>query len=273
VLQLLRCLNTRMHSTLHELHLQTGLPKSTLSRLLDTLRADGYVRAVAERGSYQITPKVRELSDGFSERLNVVNVAIPCLIRTTKQIRWPLAIATLDGSQMVIRFSTMPYSPLAVRPTTYGRRHSLKTSAVGLAYLAHCPQAEQQALFPDGIDAEAQARLADVRRDGYALRTPPARGAGRRRKRREKEPGAGKGQDNGRGDERDGDEDGRDGHERDDSATCAVPVADGDEVLAVLSLTAFARSVNTAFVNQMVPILNETAAEVLEGYRQMTLQR
>lgn len=239
VLQLLRSLNTRVHSTLHELHLQTGLPKSTISRLLDTLCADGYVRAVAERGSYQITSKVRELSDGFSEQLNVVNVAIPCLIRVTKRIRWPLAIATLEGPQMVIRFSTMPYSPLAVRPTTYGRRHSLKTSAVGLAYLAFCPQAERQALFPDGIDAELQARLAQVRHAGYALRTPTR----------------------------------RDPLERDDSATCAVPVADGGDVLAVLSLTAFARSMNAAFVNRTVPILNETAAEVLEGYRQVALHQ
>lgn len=220
-------MNARVHSSLHDLHVRTGLPKTTVFRLLDTLKSEGLVREMAGHGYYQLTPKVRELSAGVTERMDIINLAMPCMIRSTRNIRWPLAIATLEGFEMVVRFSTMPYSPLAVRPTTYGRRHSLTCSAVGLAYLAHCPEAERVVLLPDGMDDDIRWQMREVREQGYALRR---------------------------------------GRSRSDSSTCAVPVMRGQEVLAALSLTTFAGSMTGALLEQVVPELRNTVAEILEGH-------
>ncbi|MBN9009232.1 MAG: helix-turn-helix domain-containing protein, partial [Rhizobiales bacterium] len=48
-LAVLRAMNARMHSTLADLHRDTGLPKPTVFRILETLRDEGYVREVDAR--------------------------------------------------------------------------------------------------------------------------------------------------------------------------------------------------------------------------------
>ncbi|MFO1468428.1 MAG: hypothetical protein U1F35_18620 [Steroidobacteraceae bacterium] len=65
----------------------------------------------------------------------------------TRRIRWPLALGTLDEDAIVVRYSTMPASPLAVQSTTLGHRPGLIESAMGLAYLAHCPANERAILL------------------------------------------------------------------------------------------------------------------------------
>jgi IclR family mhp operon transcriptional activator len=41
---------------------------------------------------------------------------------------------------IVVRFSTMPYSPLAVQTTTLGHRYGFFDSAIGRVYLAFCSE-------------------------------------------------------------------------------------------------------------------------------------
>ncbi len=223
-------MNGRMHSTLAELHRDTGLPKPTVFRILETLRAEGYVRDVDGRGSYQLTGKVRELSDGCSERLRIVDAAIPCMIQATRRVKWPLGLSTLDGNRMAVRYSTMPYSPLAYLPTTYGRRHPMTQSCVGLAYLAFCSDPERRFLLPEGASAALEERLHATRARGYAVRLPSSPG---------------------------------------DSATCAVPVADEGELLAVLSMTTFGGIMTADFQERHVPVLWQTATEILAAYREL----
>ncbi|MBX6319755.1 helix-turn-helix domain-containing protein [Pigmentiphaga sp.] len=229
-LLVLRALNGRMHSTLAELHRDTGLPKPTVYRILETLRADGYVREVDGRGSYQLTAKVRELSDGCSERLLIVDAAIPCMIDATRRIKWPLGLSTLDGDRMAVRYSTMPYSPLAYLPTTYGRRHPVTESCVGIAYLSFCSEPERRFLLPDGVPPRLESILEATRQRGYAVRQPATPG---------------------------------------DSATCAVPLRAGDELLAVLSMTTFGSTMTASFQKRHVPVLWETADAILQAYRQL----
>ncbi|BDI05617.1 helix-turn-helix domain-containing protein [Sphaerotilus microaerophilus] len=117
-LRLLRLMNERPVWTLHELHQASTLPKATLSRLLATLRLEGYVAAEATPGLYRLAGKVRELDGGYTEGSRLVDAGRPILLQVTREIKWPLALATLDVDAMVVRFSSMPYSPLAVHTTT-----------------------------------------------------------------------------------------------------------------------------------------------------------
>ncbi len=61
----LAALNQRPVTTVEELHHDTGIPKSTLIRLLQTLVADGYVEQVTRRGGYRLCAKVLTLTSGF----------------------------------------------------------------------------------------------------------------------------------------------------------------------------------------------------------------
>lgn len=236
-LQLLHTLNTVQKATLHDLHLNTGLPKSTLSRLLQTLQSEGYAQAEGDAGTYRLTAKVKELSTGYTEKSLVVDVGSPLALRVTRAIRWPLAIGTLDGDAVVVRYSTMPYSPLAVHATTLGQRLGLLDTAMGRVYLAHCAEAERGALLellraasPDGC-VEDETHLFDelrlIRHQGYAVRLPNARRS---------------------------------------SATLAVPVLHQADVVATLCLTTFGRSLTAGVIKQHLPVLQSTAEEIASAY-------
>lgn len=232
-LSVLRLMNTAQRWTIHELHGQTQLPKSTLFRVLATLQHEGYVKVDPARGQYTLNAKVRELSAGYSEQTRVVTAGAPIALRVTREIKWPLAIGVRDGEVMVVAHSTMPYSPMAVHSTTIGHRLSLTESAIGQAYLAHCSVAERNSmldLFELSLGArsekgmqEIRGKLAQVRHDGYAVRRP--------------------GQHN-------------------DSATLAVPIFHQGEAIAALGMTIFGRLMSRRLVEQFVPILKVTAHEI-----------
>ena len=183
-MQLLRTMNMQLESSLQSLHLQTGLPKPTIFRILRTLRQEGYVHTVGDGGHYRLTSKVKELGAGYTEKSAIVDVGSPVVLSLTREIQWPLAIGTLDGDAIVVRYSTMPYSPLAVHATTLGQRLGLLDTAMGRVYLAFCPANERTMLLqllrnaaPNGLIGE-ERHLADelelVRRHGYAVRKPNA---------------------------------------------------------------------------------------------------
>ncbi len=236
-LLLLRTMNAKQKSSLNDLHLQTGLPKSTIFRILRTLQHEGYVRTEGDAGFYRLTAKVHELSAGYTEKSLVVDVGSPLALRVTREIRWPLGIGTLDGDAIVVRYSTMPYSPIAVHATTLGQRLGLLDTAMGRAYLAFCGDVERTALIhllraaslSGQIEDEAQldADLRLVRHQAYAVRLPNARRS---------------------------------------SATVAVPVMLGDKVIATLCLTTFGRSLTRAVIARYVPMLQTTAKDIATAY-------
>ncbi len=112
-----------------------------------TLRQEGYIARDPIRSIYRLTAKVRDLSFGFDERSLITDIGADIITAVTREIRWPLAIGTLDGTEVVVRYSTMPDSPYAVRNTTVDHRHSLLETAMGMAYLAHCSQEERELLL------------------------------------------------------------------------------------------------------------------------------
>lgn len=234
-LRLLSLLNAHEAIALAELQQAADLPKTTVHRLLATLCQAGYVAADARPGCYRVTEKVRELGAGYSRRARVVDVGAPIAMQVTRRIQWPLAIGTLEGDVVVVRHSTMPYSPLAVQATTVGHRLGLLSSAMGMAYLAFCDAVQREALLQMLADATpGQAPLARglwaalrvVQRRGYGLRLPARSG---------------------------------------DSATVAVPILADADIVGVLSMTTFGKLMTHALLAQHVPVLRDTAARIGAG--------
>jgi IclR family transcriptional regulator, mhp operon transcriptional activator len=64
-----------------------------------------------------------------------------------REIVWPIAIATLSGTTMLVRETTDHSSPVAVERYSAGFRVPLLTSATGRAYLAHCPATQRDTLI------------------------------------------------------------------------------------------------------------------------------
>jgi len=186
-LTLLESLNRYPVASLAQLHHQTGIPKPSLVRLLQTLEGMGYVRRAPKLGSYQLTSKVRVLASGFHSEPRIVEVVAPLLDALTATVKWPAALVLPDQGAAVIRYSTTPRSPLALLHSTIDMRLSLATRALGRACLAFCGEEEREVLIRESLasgDPESRAALDRrsldanlelVRRQGYALRDPKVR--------------------------------------------------------------------------------------------------
>jgi IclR family mhp operon transcriptional activator len=186
-IELLQALNRQPVSTIDLLHRQTGFPKPSLVRLLQTLQAKGLVRHAPQPGAYYLTSGVATLSSGYHSEPRVVEAAAQPMDELTRRIKWPLALAVFDGDAVVVRYSTIPNSPLSLLHSSINMRLSLVSRALGRAYLAFCTRDEQAMLLAaveksdQPEDAPARDRkamrrmLAQTRKRGYALRDPAVR--------------------------------------------------------------------------------------------------
>ncbi|MFZ2102485.1 MAG: helix-turn-helix domain-containing protein [Oricola sp.] len=125
-------------SSLAALHRDSGVPKSTILRLLDTLIRHRLVRRSISDGLYRVTislpagagePVPQEMSD-------LVDVAMPRAVELTKRVNWPSDIHVRDGLSMRIVDSTRPLSPLHMYRGIINRRLNMFGSATGMACLA-----------------------------------------------------------------------------------------------------------------------------------------
>lgn len=185
-LAVLEALNRRPCTSLHVLNNETGLPKATLARLLNALRAAGYAEQVSSSLGYRVTARVVELAAGFRFRDRVVDAAMPAMQRFTHQHRWPLYLATLEGGAIQIRHSTIADSPLSTEPAAFNQSFPILSSALGRVYLAFCPDAERSMILralatsrrvenkPARDRRRLLVALQEIRHQGYAI-TPPNR--------------------------------------------------------------------------------------------------
>lgn len=186
-IELLQCLNRQPISTLDQLHRQTGLPKPSLVRLLQTLVSKGLVNHAPQSGAYYLTSQVHTLSCGYHSEPRIIEAAAPVADAMTAKHKWPVSVAVFDADAVVVRYSTIAQSPLSLLHSSIGMRLSLVSRSLGRAYLAFCPPDEQQALLAlvaqsdndedraaGNLDA-IQATLAETRARGYALRNPAVR--------------------------------------------------------------------------------------------------
>jgi IclR family transcriptional regulator, mhp operon transcriptional activator len=184
-LRLLEELNRHRVASIETLHKATGLPKSTIVRLMKSLCAMGYAANDRRQGGYAVASRVKSLSYGFHGDPLVVEAARPWALAFTEQYQWPIAIAVLDTTSVVIRFSTIPDSPVSPFHGTINMRLGLLRRALGRAYLAFCPPAERSMLLdmlarssaePEdrlAVDRRrALALLAAIRKQGFAERDP-----------------------------------------------------------------------------------------------------
>lgn len=145
-----------------------GFPRPTCYRLLQTLCVAGVVLNDLNTHVYRPAERVLALSCGFEQETWVSVCAKPLMKELGAKLQWPIAIATLSGSSMVLRETTDPDSPLVVRRSLAGRRVGLLSTATGRVYLAHCLSQQREVLIqilqksraPEDIGARNPSRVA-----------------------------------------------------------------------------------------------------------------
>jgi IclR family mhp operon transcriptional activator len=179
-LDALTFLNLRDGATVSEVAQEIRLPRTTVYRILETLCATGFVFRDAADDRYRLTILVRGLSDGFDDEAWVTQIAKPIIHDLCREIIWPVSIATLSGTTMLVRESTDHSSPLATERYSAGFRAPLLTTAAGRAYLANSPAPQRDVVIdilarsnkeedkPARSRIELQRLLADIKSSGYA---------------------------------------------------------------------------------------------------------
>ncbi|MFT4013920.1 MAG: DNA-binding transcriptional regulator [Paracoccus sp. (in: a-proteobacteria)] len=167
-LSVLRALNQAEGgwATVRELADTTGIHRTTVRRLLETLQNESVVRRSTSDDSYRLTHEVRALSDGFLEEEWISQVAAPVLGDLLLKVVWPSDFATLDGLSMRVRETTHRYSPLSFHKVTVRRRLTLPMTAMGRAYLAFCPADERAALL-DRLEEQGEPVLQGAGRAAF----------------------------------------------------------------------------------------------------------
>jgi IclR family mhp operon transcriptional activator len=232
----LRALNQAPVSTLDALYQLTHFPKPTLIRLLHTFEELGLVARAGRPGEYRLLDGVNSLNSGYHHVPLIVQVTAPIVRELTEEIKWPIAVGVLDVDALVVRYSTIPYSPLSLLHSSINMRLSLVSRAMGRAYLAFCSAEEQQMLLevlrqshhPEdrlAYDNEAVMQvLEQTRKQGYALRDASVRPV---------------------------------------SGTLAVPVIGNNFVMASIGMTWFSSALSVeAVVERYLPKLQNVAARI-----------
>jgi len=134
-------------ASISELARLTSIHRTTVKRLLETLREEGYVTAESATGHYRLTFRVQRLSYGFRDTVSITETAWPFMRALSKEIVWPCSLVCAEGDNMVVRSSTRSYSPLSFHPGMPGRRLSMLSTSAGRAFFSFLSQEEQRTLL------------------------------------------------------------------------------------------------------------------------------
>ncbi len=165
-------------ATLTEIHETSGLPKSTIVRLLSALVEEDYLVRVDERPSYRLGHKVMALANSFMETLSVPELARPHLVSLAAETRQTANLAVLDGTHVLHVAVEHPTRPLRLDASVGDRAVPYATGLgkvllAGLAVdevAAHLPPIPWIPATPTTITNPEQLEpvIDGVRRQGYA---------------------------------------------------------------------------------------------------------
>jgi IclR family transcriptional regulator, mhp operon transcriptional activator len=185
-LQVLKVLHSEPISSLHDIHIATGISKPSLLRILATLERAGMVTRRLADGHYRLSAfsGVVRRRDRYDR---VAEAAAPVLIHLCEKVRWPSDLFVPAGDYMEKRESSRPHSPFVLRSNRdqyIGRRVGWLMTGLGRAYLAWCPEKEREEILlrlrssnnPQDWLARDPKKLerilSETRRRGYATRDP-----------------------------------------------------------------------------------------------------
>lgn len=135
-LDILTLLNKCDSVTPAELSRELAIPRATVYRILDTLTDKGFIYQHKSDKRFRMTDMVRALSDGFTDEDHMANISRDFLNDVTRQLVWPVSLATISGIDLIVRENTDKLSPLAVEQFTIGYRMPILNSASGICILA-----------------------------------------------------------------------------------------------------------------------------------------
>lgn len=162
-----------------ELSRRSGLPRTTVLRVVRTLIESGYVFQGQAKGEklYFSAPNTKKLSCGVKTWYQDYVEIKTRLNELGRELEWPVYFAINDGFDMEVVDSTECQSPFYLRDSILGDRLPLIRSASGLAFLSACDDSVRECLLEkvadqiDGVENYRwiQEKLANAKSTGCVM--------------------------------------------------------------------------------------------------------
>lgn len=174
--RILRALDAQHNGlSLAELAGAVGLPRSSVHRIVSTLRTEGFLANVSDNGRVRLGPELMRLALGV--RREVRQDLHPQIAALAANLQETVDLSVLDGA--VMRFiDQVPSSRFLRAVSSVGAVFPLHCTANGKAVLAAMPEDDAVALLPPTLKrytsvtitsrAELLRELDEIREQGYA---------------------------------------------------------------------------------------------------------
>jgi IclR family mhp operon transcriptional activator len=135
-LTVLEALSDTGWASISELRDMTGIDRSSLYRIAETLIRLGYVTRREDDRLLALTSKAHRLGEGLKTDDLVAQAVAPHMRALTAKILWPSDFASFHLGAVRIRHSTHRLSPMSVHSRMVGKERSLMYSSLGKAILS-----------------------------------------------------------------------------------------------------------------------------------------
>ncbi|SCK22435.1 transcriptional regulator, IclR family [Variovorax sp. HW608] len=126
---------------------RTGLSRSTVSRLTQTLVGSGYLEVELRTRAYRLAPPVLSLAHAMRTGSTALALAAPHMLDAARAEQINVGLAAPDRDEMVylesIRYNRRP----SLRRVVSGQRVPMELTSLGRAYLAIAPPSQRKALL------------------------------------------------------------------------------------------------------------------------------
>lgn len=187
-LAVLDVLGEHVSLSLRALHEKTGLPKTTLLRVLATLEKTGHARRrIADRSWRRTARPPSSPASAIQDQL--IDIGGEVLDEMCGKLAWPSDLAVYHDGAMEILETTRRKSPYVINRLAIGFRIPVLLSGLGRAWLAFCSDEERHAIVAEliasdyafdrtaqdqilihSLVAETRAKGYGIRADGYSVR-------------------------------------------------------------------------------------------------------
>lgn len=146
-LMILQTINRLRSPTLMEIANETGLPYPTTFRITHTLIHEGMIEQEPFRKRYRATELVKSLSFGFQEDDWLLRAAVEPMRDFTSSHLWPVALAVRVGNRMMVKHATNKLTSQTFVNYYPGFTLPLLDCASGRAYIAFCDEQERDVVL------------------------------------------------------------------------------------------------------------------------------
>lgn len=179
VFSILELLASEGSKSIAELHVQLGLHKTTLHRMLSTLTELGYVLQNPENGKYYLSYKIVVLANETVRWNTAARVATPYLQELVDNCQETVHMMQREGSRVRYIVKLEPNNANFVMGSYVGMELPMYCTAVGKAMMASLPEEEVEKIWEENKEIrytektvrsllELKKQLTKIRETGFA---------------------------------------------------------------------------------------------------------